>query len=151
MATTKKQTAAEIKSAAAQAKADEVAALMGDDTETSAVKAPTAPPAIEATTVKAEAEKTEIQGGTESEDQVGYESDIQGSTESEDQGSDESEDQNADLNQESVGHLVILSRTIHTKGKAGNDVKFIASKEPQDLGEYGEMAIKAGFAKLVTE
>ena len=136
MTTTKKQTAAEIKAAAAQAKADEVAALMGDDTETSAVKAPTAPPAIKATTDKTEVEAEAAAAAEKAEaDKAAADK----------AAADKAAADKADA--EKVGHMVILSRTIHTKDKDGNDVKFIASKEPQDLGEYGEVAIKAGFAK----
>ncbi|WP_417536826.1 hypothetical protein [Methylophaga sp.] len=135
---------------AAEIKADEVAAMMGDDVETSAIQKPSAPPALK-TTAQSEpevkekaAEETEDQ--VEIVDQAGMEE--SGEPEGQEDGEPEGQENDEIESQEAIGRFVVLTKTIHTKDKAGNDVKFTASKAPQDLGEYAAIAIKAGFAKL---
>ena len=128
---------------AAEIKADEVAAMMGD-VETSAPAKPTAPPAVktankpESEAEDQEPEETEDQ--TETVDQTDADDDL-------DTDEDESDDEQAEFQRAKVGHMVILSKTVHTKDADGKDVQFIASKKPQDLGEYAAMAIAAGCAK----
>lgn len=156
--TAKKLTAAE-KEAAAQKKADEVAAMMGEDDQVSTPAAPKSPPALKETAKpepEPEPEPSEkVPEVTEDQPQAveppesegtdvveGSENDVE-----ENAGADENENQD-EPEEAKVGHLVILFKTIQTKDKAGNDVKFVASTEPQDLGEYGELAIAAGCAKL---
>ncbi len=142
--TNKNQTAAQ--KAAAQKKADEVAALMEEDSEKKPVTQ-IAPPEIKESTAIKDHESDEA------DDQKDNEGDDLKSGVINDQNDDEIDDQDGDeiefSDDEKDAHFVILSKTIHTKDKAGNDVKFIASKEPQDLGEYSEIAIKAGLAKSV--
>jgi hypothetical protein len=143
--------------AAAELKADEVAAMMGDDVETSATQKPSAPPALKGS-AKSEPEAEE-KAPEKSEEQAdaAEQAESEGTVKTAiqddvDAGEDEPEDQDDDGEQEEVeqakaGHMVILTKTIQTKDKDGKDVKFIASKDPQDLGEYGDMAIAAGCAK----
>ncbi|MGO2354059.1 MAG: hypothetical protein ACTH58_04925 [Marinomonas foliarum] len=139
---------------AAELKADEVAALMGEDAEVQTSTAPTAPPALKgATKTEPEVEEKAPEDQPETVDQT----DTEGADESDDQGDDldtddeESDDQDDEQEDQPATaktvRMVILSKTIHTKDKAGNDVKFIASKDPQDLGEFAAMAIAAKCAK----
>jgi DNA polymerase III gamma/tau subunit len=169
--TAKKPTAAE-KEAAAQKKADEVAALMGDDVEASATQKPSAPPEIKNSTgatevEKAEAEKAEAEKAeaekAEAEKAEAEKAEAEKAeaekAEAEKAEAEKAEAEKAEAEKVAaekaktekakakVGHMVILHKTIHTKDADGKDVKFIASKDPQDLGEYGDMAIAAGCAK----
>lgn len=141
----------ETQKTAAEIKADEVAAMMGDDAETSAPAKPTAPPALKGA-VKSEPEAEE-KAPEKTEDQAEplVQTDTEEPDESDNQDDDleedESDDDSAEFQRAKVGHMVIVTKTMHTKDADGNDVKFIASKDPQDLGEYAEMAIKAKCAK----
>lgn len=144
---------AEIQKTAAELKADEVAAMMGDDAETSAPAKPTAPPTLKGA-VKSEPEaEAEEKAAEKTEDQAEplVQTDTEEPDESDNQDDDleedESGDEQAEFQRAKVGHMVIVTKTIHTKDSDGNDVKFIASEDPQDLGEYAEMAIKAKCAK----
>lgn len=147
--TAKKLTAAE-KEAAAQKKADEVAAMMGEDDQVSTPTAPKSPPALEETAKpEPEPEPSEkVPEVTEDQPQAVEPPESEDSKIDVEESAGADEDENQDEPEEAkVGHLVILFKTIQTKDKAGNDVKFVASTEPQDLGEYGELAIAAGCAK----
>jgi hypothetical protein len=135
--------------AAAETKADEVAALMGDDVETSATQKPSAPPALKGSAKSEPEPEEQAEAAEQAESDGTVKTAIQDDIDADE---DEPEDQDDDGEQEEVeqakvGHMVILTKTIQTKDKDGKDVKFIASKDPQDLGEYGDMAIAAGCAK----
>lgn len=138
---------------AAETKADEVAALMGDDIETSATQKPSAPPALKGA-AKTEPE-VEVNAPEETEDkpETVDQTDTESADESDDLDTDDEESDDQDDEQEDLpatekaSRMVILSKTIQTKDASGNDVKFIASKDPQDLGEYAAMAIAAKCAK----
>jgi hypothetical protein len=140
--------------AAAELKADEVAAMMGDDVETSATQKPSAPPALKGSAKSEPEPEEQAEAAEQAESEGTVKTAIQDDV---DAGEDESEDEPEDGEQEEVeqeeveqakvGHMVILHKTIHTKDADGKDVKYIASKDPQDLGEYGDMAIAAGCAK----
>lgn len=143
---TSKQTAAQ--KATAQKKADEVAALMGDDesaTQTGSV--PVAPPAVKQTEPAAETPTESTPPAVfKNEEVVAMVEKL--SDEEAKAALDIISQQDEDTEPaEKTGHLVILNKTIQAKDAAGNDVKFIASKKPQDLGEYGDLAIKAGCAE----
>jgi membrane protein involved in colicin uptake len=160
--TDKKPTAAE-KEAAAQKKADEVAALIGDDVKASATQKPTAPPEIKnsteskgaekaatekAATEKAATEKAATEKAATEKAATEKAATEKAATEKVNSNVEQLRDKLIKHNTpEKASCMVILSKTIHTKDADGNDVKFIASKNPQDLGEYAEMAIKAKCAK----
>lgn len=140
---------------AAELKADEVAALMGEDVEVQTSTAPTPPPTLKGA-VKPELEAEEkTPEETEDQTEIVDQTDNESGDESNDQDDDLEEGESDDQDDEQEDQpataktvrMVILSKTIHTKDASGNDVKFIASKDPQDLGEYAAMAIAAKCAK----
>ena len=161
--TSKPQTAAQKK--AAEKKADEIAELMADSTEPSApVKE--APPAIKTAQEATDQESVSDQGGeissadesdqsikdSQSNDDQASGDDDQLSDDDQLKGDDQdNDDEQGEMDKDQITNsiLVVLSKTIHTKDKDGINVKFVASKSPQDLGEYTDMAIKAGVAKVV--
>ncbi len=154
--TIRTQTAAQKK--AAEKKADEIAELMADGTEPSA-PAKEAPPAIKTTQEVTDQESVSDQGGevssaVENDQSIKDSQPNDGQESGDEQLSEDAQDndvEQGELNKDQAtsSTLVVLSKTIHTKDKDGNNVKFVASKSPQDLGEYTDMAIKAGAAKAV--
>ncbi|MBJ7550747.1 hypothetical protein [Marinomonas ostreistagni] len=59
------------------------------------------------------------------------------------------EDQQDDQNKvpaKTATKKLIVTKTFRTQGKDKKRVEFIASPEPQDLGEHAAMALKAGVA-----